>query len=252
MNKLSSSGLFFLQLICHGAFIYWILSNPSIYQICIVIFMYFIMGCLGMSVTYHRLLTHRSFTTSKIWEYLGTFFASISFTGSSLSWTAAHRQHHVHADKQKDPHSPSYLGYIKAQWMSMFSQIDIKRSPLIKSSFHRFMHRHYININLIYGFILFLIGGINFVLIFWLVPACIVWNAGSLINTVCHTKLLGYRRYTTNDLSVNNPFLGVFMWGEGWHNNHHRYQNRPNIGEKFYEIDIGYYCICLIRQKNIS
>jgi len=249
MNKLSASSLLLLQSISHIAFVYWVFNNPSFEQIIIVFLMYFIMGCLGMSITYHRLLTHKSFQTSKFWEYLGTLCATIGMTGSSLSWTAAHRQHHVYADKSKDPHSPFCLGYIKAQWLSMFSHIDIKRSPLIKSNFHKFIHRNYIYINLIYGLMLYLMGGIDYILIFWLVPACILWNAGSLINTVCHTRYLGYRRYKTNDNSINNPLLGIFMWGEGWHNNHHRFQSRANIGETFFEIDIGYYIICLIRKK---
>lgn len=201
-----------------------------------------------MSITYHRLLTHRSFTTSKFFEYFGTICATVGLTGSSLSWTATHRLHHSKSDKNNDPHSPKILGYIRTQWLSMFSEVNIKKSPVLKDKFHIAVHRHYILINVCWAAMIFLLFGFEYLLVLYLVPACLLWNSGSLINTVCHTTFLGYRRYKTPDNSVNNPLLGIFMWGEGWHNNHHRFQNRSNIGEKWYEIDIGYYIIKLIER----
>lgn len=249
--KLSPINLFIWQSIAHVATMYWLFSDYfSIHGLIFVTIVYFLMGCIGMSVVYHRLLTHKSFTTLPIIEYIGTIFATLGLTGSSLTWTAAHRQHHSNADRTNDPHSPNILGYMKAQWGSMFSPINIKRSPVINSKFHRIVHRYYFLINFTYGILLYILGGLYAVLTFYLVPACILWNAGSLINTVCHTKFLGYQRYKVGDYSVNNPFLGILMWGEGWHNNHHRFQNRPNIGEKWYEIDIGYWIIKFIRNNN--
>lgn len=246
--KLTSVSLFCFQLLAHIATAVWLLSIPSMTDILLVFLIYFLTGCIGMSVTYHRLLTHKSFKTSKFWEYLGTVFATIGLTGSSLSWTAAHRKHHIYADRIGDPHSPVILGYLRAQWFSMFSQIDIKKSPVISSKFHRAIHKFYLHINLAYGLLLFLFGGWWALVNLWLVPACILWNAGSLINTIGHSSKLGYRYYNLSDKSINNPILGIFMWGEGWHNNHHRHQSRPNIGERWWEIDIGYYFIKLIRQ----
>lgn len=237
--NLTSNKLFAAQALAHIATIYWLTTFFTPLNALYVFLVYFITGCLGMSIIYHRFLTHRSFKTNKYIEYIGTFFATVGLTGSSITWTAAHRQHHSNADRSSDPHSPSMLGYIKAQWFSMYSPIDIRRSPVISSSVHRLFHKYYLHINLLYSVILFAMGGIYALTTFYLVPACLLWNAGSLINTVCHTKWLGYRRYNTPDSSVNNPLLGILMWGEGWHNNHHRYQNRPNIGERWWEIDAG-------------
>lgn len=248
MIPLTSSTLFLAQLIAHIAAVYWVLASFSLAGALVVVFVYFLTGCMGMSVTYHRLLTHRSFKTSKTFEYTGTVLATLGLTGSSLSWTASHRQHHRSADRAGDPHSPNVLGYVKAQWGSMFSPIDIRKSPVLSDAFHRWMHKHYFTVNLTYGALCFAVGGIEGVLIAWLVPAVVLWNAGSLINTVCHTRRLGYRRYETGDSSVNNPILGLLMWGEGWHNNHHRHQNRPNIGERWWEIDIGWFLIKLVRK----
>jgi len=87
--------------------------------------------------------------------------------------------------------------------------------------------------------LLYTVGGMWAVLHLWLVPAVVLWHAGNIINTFCHSRWFGTRPYQVPDNSVNNPVMGVLMWGEGWHNNHHRHQSRPNIGDKWWQIDIG-------------
>jgi len=239
--------LLLAQIVCHVATVFYLFNYLTVQNLLLVFFSYFVMGCIGMSITYHRLLTHRSFESPKWFELFGTICGTLGLTGSSISWTAVHRKHHSRADKIGDPHSPAIIGYFSSQWLSMFSKVEIARSPVIRSKFHRIVHEHYFLINIFYGTILYLLGGMWAVLTFWLVPACVLWNAGSLINTACHTKWFGYKTYKLSDNSVNNPILGILMWGEGWHNNHHRFQSRANIGEKWYEIDIGYYIIKLIK-----
>lgn len=239
--------LFSLQLGCHVATLFWLLSIPSLSSIAIVLLMFFLSGCLGMTVTYHRLLTHRSWHAPKWFEYLGTLLATIGCTGSSLAWTAAHRQHHANADKIGDPHSPQTMGYVNAQWTSMFSPIDIMKSPVIKSRFHRAVHKHYFSIIVFYVTSIYLVGGS--VLSWFFVPACVLWNMGSAINTICHTPKLGYRNFDVKDASSNNLVLGYLMWGEGWHNNHHAHARNPNFGIKWWEYDIGYQLIKLLEQN---
>lgn len=248
--QLTAKKLFIAQVLAHIATIYWFFQYSTPVNAFYVLLVYFFTGCLGMSVAYHRLLTHRSFTCSRLIEALFTVFATIGLTGSSITWTAAHRQHHRNADKMHDPHSPSILGYLRAQWGSMYSAVNIRRSPVVGVPLHQFLHRYYLHINVIWGLVLYAIGGLFALTTFYLVPACILWNAGSLINTVCHTRWLGYRRYNTPDYSVNNPLLGVLMWGEGWHNNHHRHQGSPRIGRHWWEVDIGWWIIKLVRVKH--
>lgn len=248
--QLTSTKLFIAQIFAHIATVYWLFEYFTPIAAFYAFTVYFFTGCLGMSIAYHRLLTHRSFACSKFIETLFTLFATLGLTGSSITWTAAHRQHHSNADKKLDPHSPSILGYLRAQWGSMYSRVNIRRSPVVASPLHQFFHRYYFHINIIWAAILYATGGLFALTTFYLVPACILWNAGSLINTVCHTKWLGYRRYNTPDRSVNNPLLGILMWGEGWHNNHHRYQSRSNIGERWWEVDIGWWIIKAVGRKN--
>lgn len=244
---LTAKKLFILQVFAHIAALYWLWLGPSFTDVLTVFIVYFFTGCIGMSVTYHRLLTHRSFKTSKFFEYFGTLCATLGLTGSSITWTAAHRSHHANADREGDPHSPAILGYLRAQFLSMFSKVSIRRSPVIRDTTHQLFHQYYIHINFAYALLVTLLFGTWGLLNLYLVPACVLWNAGSFINTINHTAWLGYRRYKVIDRSTNNPVLGLLMWGEGWHNNHHRFQSRPNIGERWWEIDIGYYIIKLVR-----
>jgi len=250
--SLTPTKQFSFLVLAHIAFLYWCLYYASLSNFFIIFIVYFITGCFGMTMTYHRLLTHKSWKAPKWFEYFGTFVGTIGLQGSSLAWTCAHRLHHAKTDKIGDPHSPLILGFWKAHFLSMYSPIQIINSPVIKSKFHIFMHRYYLHINLFYGLCLLFIGGIYWVLHFWLVPAFVLWHAGNIINTFCHSRWFGTRPYLTSDNSVNNTFMGILMWGEGWHNNHHKNQKRPNLGEKWYQIDIGFMFIKLINKLSRS
>jgi stearoyl-CoA desaturase (delta-9 desaturase) len=80
----------------------------------------------------------------------------------------------------------------------------------------------------------------------WLVPAVILWHAGSSINTFSH--LIGWQDHQTKDTSTNHWFNGIIMWGEGWHNNHHAFPADYRFGKKWYEIDITAYIIEWIKK----
>jgi stearoyl-CoA desaturase (delta-9 desaturase) len=82
----------------------------------------------------------------------------------------------------------------------------------------------------------------------YLVPAMILWNAGSFINTLTH--MTGYRNHETNDNSTNIPLLGILMWGEGWHNNHHWQPSNASFKFKWWEFDLGGWFITLLEDKN--
>jgi len=245
---LTPMSLFLAQVLAHISAVYWCIYLFDWSDLFLVLFIYFLTGCIGVTCVFHRLLTHKSYQCSKWFEYTGSVLATLGLVGSSLSWTAAHRLHHAKADKTGDPHSPAVLGFVRAQWMSMFSPLDLARSPVLRSRFHVFLHRNYWYINLTYTVCLFALGGLNAVLIFHLVPAALLWNAGSLVNTVCHTRWLGTRWFITPDNSVNNLFLGILVWGEGWHNNHHADQRNWRIGRKWWQLDVGALIIQRIRK----
>lgn len=246
MNKYGPILLLIFQIIAHMALICGLFTF-GLYDWGIVLAIYFITGCVGMSVTYHRLLSHNSFTAPRWFEVIGTLAAAYGLTGSSIAWVNNHRAHHMYTDTKKDPHSPKFLGYFKVQWLSMFTSTKSLRYArrLRKDKFHVALHRYYFLFHFIILILLLAVFGLHVTCMVYLVPAAILWNAGSFINTACHS-ILGYKNYSINDTSKNNLILGIFMWGEGYHNNHHAYPNNAKYSHKWWELDISWAIIRLV------
>lgn len=220
------------------------LASISHYFICLVV--YFLTGCFGMSMTYHRFLAHSSWQSPRWFEIFGTLCATIGLTGSSLAWCSIHKEHHLKSDRDDDPHSPHHMKWWKVQFLSMLHKprIQFMRHKL-DDPFHKFVHKNYFLINLVYAFSI-LIAIEPFALIYaWLFPSFILWNSGSLINTVGH--LFGYRNFNTTDKSKNNFLLALLTWGEGWHNNHHHNPTNYSFKYKWFEFDISSFFIRLIK-----
>lgn len=235
--------LFGFQIIAHAALV-WQIFNGSATDWAITAIVYFVTGCFGMTMTYHRLLSHQSWTAPRWFEIFGTLSALYGLTGSSIGWVAVHREHHHHTDKSGDPHSPATHGFFKVQWLSMFEKPKPRYAlHLIKDPFHLNLHKYYFVIH--FGiFVTLLLISLQLCAAAYLVPAAVLWNAGSLINTATH--MIGYRNYNTKDNSTNICMLGYFVWGEGWHNNHHHKPSSSKFGEKWWEFDLGYVFIRLI------
>ena len=212
-------------------------------MICLLV--YFFTGCVGMSVTYHRGLSHRSWTMPKFFEYFGTLCATVGLTGSAISWVAIHRKHHRFTDTPKDPHSPIHKGFFFCQWLSMFIPVEIRYIPdLLKNPFYKFQHNYYFVMPLIYGSVLLAIKPFLVISAF-LAPAAILWNAGSFIVTLSH--LWGGKSSMQKDNSRNNWLLALFIWGEGWHDNHHDQPDSPRFAKYWWQWDPGYYIIFLVQ-----
>lgn len=186
----------------------------------VVFVVYFFTGCLGMVMTYHRLLSHRCWFPPKWIEYLFTLFATVGLTGSAIAWVAIHHEHHKFSDTERDPHSPKYKGMLWSHFLSMFAPVKPKYSAsLIRNKFYQFQHKHYLDINVVYGMILYLIDPMA-VLYAWLVPAAVLWNLGSLIISASH-----------RDDKVHDDLLfALTTWGDGYHAVHHKYPGRVFLG----------------------
>jgi stearoyl-CoA desaturase (delta-9 desaturase) len=211
-----------------------IYASASHYLLAIVVF--FFTGSIGMSGTYHRLLSHKSYVCPKWWEYFGTLMGTIGGTGSSIAWCAVHREHHRFTDTPRDPHSPSHLPWWHIQFFSMFHRpVPKYAADLLRSNFHLNMHKYYWTIHFVYALLCYLIDPFAVVYL-WLFPSFILWHAGSFINTLSHT--LGWQDHNTGDTSTNHWLTGICMWGEGWHNNHHNSPQNYRFGEKWYQLDV--------------
>tara|TARA_B100000965_G_scaffold346379_1_gene317689 strand:- start:1206 stop:1997 length:792 start_codon:yes stop_codon:yes gene_type:complete len=239
--------LLFSQFVAHVSIIPMIIYG-SWQHWAIAFFVYFITGCFGMTMTYHRLLSHASWKAPRWFHYFGSLAGTYGLTGSTIGWVAIHKQHHHHTDQEGDPHSPQVHGFFRVQWLSMFEKPNPRYViKMIRDPFHAFIHKWYFLIHLIIFIVWALIDPMLLVAAY-LFPAMILWNAGSFINTLTH--MTGYRNHDTKDDSTNIPALGILMWGEGWHNNHHWKPSSPTFKYNWWEFDLGGWFIKLLEQKN--
>jgi len=215
---------------------------------------YFLYGCLGIVVTYHRYLTHNSYQARpllvKIFSILGCFAG----TGSPLAWVAIHINHHLKSDKSDDPHSPRYKG-LKIFTLDYVNEVNKdtkwRMRSMVTDKFQQFLHRYYFAIIALYSLTLYIIGGFYLMVFLHLAPALVTGLMSNVVNYVGHKPnwLGGYRTHTLNDDSTNNWLWAIPSWGEAWHNNHHRFPKKSYFGSKWYEVDISGHIINIIKRS---
>ncbi len=213
---------------------------------------------LGVTLGYHRLLTHRSFTTPKWVEYALTLCGVLANEGGPLSWVAGHRKHHRYSDRDGDPHSPN-KGFWWAQvgWWTHRDPVlddpvlgiqnvkDLTRDPV-----HRFLERWQILPPLALAASLYALGewwgGVGLSWVVWgiFVRTVSVFHATWLVNSAAH--IWGYRNFETKDRSTNLWWVALLTFGEGWHNNHHAHQRSARHGLRWWEVDPTYLCVRLL------
>jgi stearoyl-CoA desaturase (delta-9 desaturase) len=210
---------------------------------------------VGVTMGYHRLLTHRSFHTPKFVEYGLTALGSLATQGGPLQWVAVHRIHHKHSDSDGDPHSPrdgvwwSHMFW----WMPHVPELDERRRyeryvrDLVKDPVHRFLQRYHVLLGFGLAATLFLVGelclGLGWSWLVWgmCVRTSLLYHATWLVNSAAH--LWGYRSYPTRDRSTNVWWVALVSLGEGWHNNHHAFPRSARHGLRWWEFDPTYWLI---------
>lgn len=211
--------------------------------------MYFLTGCLGVTVTFHRGLTHRSYRTHRFLEYLFSFFGCMGGTGSGIGWVAVHRQHHANSDRPGDPHSPLLSG-----WRVLFPNYDFKWNKwpirdLITDPVHLAMHEYYFGLIALWAVFLTLLAGVEGFIFLWAMPIVLqVWSS-VISNYGNHSPNWpgSYQNFNTRDRSVNSLPLALITWGEGWHNNHHRFPGSYTFQQRWWELDPTAWVISIIR-----
>lgn len=235
-----------MQLTAAGSFGWAIFNYHSLEYWVISILGYFLITCLGITVTFHRLLTHRSYKLWKPLEYLFSYFGNIGCTGSSVGWVFVHREHHKYADKIGDPHSPvilNPLGAFIGNYSTSFNKWSVKE--IINDPVHRFMHEYYIFITLLTVMMLYFLDPFLALHLFF-IPIFLNTMASRLSNWIDHDSNFGTKDMETNDSSHNVWWWSLLTFGEGWHNNHHARPWDYQIGKKWYQIDIGRYVIDIL------
>jgi stearoyl-CoA desaturase (delta-9 desaturase) len=233
----------------------------------------YVLSALGVTVGFHRLLTHRSFQTYKPVEYTLAIFGSIAVQGPVMSWVADHRKHHAHTDKEGDPHSPhghggGLKGAVKGLWYAHMGWLFDRAGQAEHSRYARELHEDPGMQRIHTLFPLWVLLGIAMpfaagyaihgalggaiAATLWGGPVRIfllhhvTWS----INSVCH--FFGTRRFAVDDQSTNVFWLSVLSMGESWHHNHHAFPRSAVHGLRWWEIDPTAYVIRAMRRTRLA
>ena len=220
----------------------------------------YVTSALGVSVGYHRLLTHRSFRTRPWVRYTLATLGTMAVEGPPTEWVATHRKHHALADDDGDPHSPHAYGpglrgalrglaHAHAGWyLRPLPAEDLRRyaPDLLADPGMRFIDRHQAafiagGLALPFGLGLAIQGTFSGALsaLVWggLVRIFLIHHVTRSIDSICH--FFGSRRFVTHDQSRNVGWLSILSFGESWHNNHHAFPSAAVIGTRRREVDIA-------------
>jgi stearoyl-CoA desaturase (delta-9 desaturase) len=234
----------------------------------------YLLTAAGITVGFHRLLTHRSFQTSKPLEYTFAILGTMAVQGPVISWVADHRKHHAHTDEEGDPHSPhvghdgGVRGVFAGLWhahtgwlMSTQGRADWKRyaPDLYEDRGMRTISRRFVlligvslAIPALAGYIVSgtFLGALTGLLWGGLVRIFFVHHVTWSVNSVCH--FLGSRRFETDDRSTNVFWLALPSLGESWHHNHHAFPRSAVHGLKKWEPDPSAFIITVLEKLGLA
>jgi stearoyl-CoA desaturase (delta-9 desaturase) len=219
----------------------------------------YVLTGLGITVGFHRMLTHRSFQTSKVVERTFAVLGSLAVQGSVIQWVSDHRKHHAHTDEEGDPHSPhagfagggvrgtlkglfhAHVGWIlteegganRAQYAK--DLVEDRGMKRISDNFHWLV---------LVSLLIPAAGGLALTGGSWkgaatgllwggLVRIFLLHHVTWSINSICH--FFGTRRFDVDDHSTNVFWLALPSFGEAWHHNHHTFPRSANHGLKRWE-----------------
>jgi stearoyl-CoA desaturase (delta-9 desaturase) len=249
---------FFPFLVLHLGCIGVIWTGWSWFAVGLAVALYFV-RMFFITGIYHRYFCHKSYSVSRPVQFLMALAGLTCAQRGPLWWASVHRHHHAHSDQEEDLHSPGVRGFLWAHigWLTSARNYptnyrtvrDYDKYPEI-----RFLNRFDLIGPLLLIVLLFALGsalavwapglGTNgWQLVVWgfFISTTALFHGTCAINSFTH--MIGTRRYDTRDDSRNSFLLALVTLGEGWHNNHHRFQRAARQGFYWWEIDITYYTL---------
>lgn len=211
---------------------------------------------------FHRYFSHRSFKTTRAFQFVMAVWGSLAVQRGPLWWAAHHRHHHKHSDDEEDLHSPTVRGFFwshmgwfltKTGYTTPTQYIrDLLRYPEL-----RWVDRLELVPPLALAVGTFLVGALlervapglgtnGWQMLVWgfFVSTVVTYHATYTINSLSH--VFGRRRFATRDTSRNNWLLALVTLGEGWHNNHHHFSASARQGFYWWEVDVTYYILVVM------
>ena len=234
-------------------------------------------GLVGISLCYHRLLTHQGFKCPKWLERTLAIVGVCCLQDTPARWVAVHRLHHQHSDQRPDPHSPlvsflwSHMGWLLVRHREHSNVMFFEQysRDILRDRFYLLLEKNlawfwiyalhaaaYYAAGLTIGYGAF--GdwprAVQFAssVVVWgvFVRTVAVWHCTWAVNSVTH--IWGYRNYDTGDDSQNHWLVALLAHGEGWHNNHHADQRSAAHGHRWWEFDLTYSVICLLEWAGLA
>lgn len=240
---------------------FWYLSWSGLV---LLLAFHFITACLGITLGFHRLLTHGSFETPSILKYFFSLCGMLSAEGSPLMWVSNHRKHHALSDREGDPHSPNDgFWWSHILWFhprrtneERIAQFERWAPDLYKDPVQRFFHKIFPIVSPISAILFYVAGemaggyGLSWLLMGVCLRTAICYHCTWFVNSATH--VWGYRNYKTTDRSRNLWWVALLTYGEGWHNNHHAHQRSAPHGHRWYEFDVTYGVIQVLRTFGLA
>jgi stearoyl-CoA desaturase (delta-9 desaturase) len=213
---------------------------------------------IGLTLAFHRYFAHRAFQMSRPARFLWTLIGTAAMQKGPLWWAGHHINHHRFADREGDPHSPAVSGFYYAHigWFLNDARHDrlAATNPVVRDFSSApeivWLERYHFVPPLALAVAMFLAGGWPWLIWGFCLPTMTLAHATFAINTINH--MFGSRRFETRDASRNNVFTAVFAAGEGWHNNHHRYQRAARNGFYWWEFDPTWYVIRAMKAVGLA
>ncbi len=210
---------------------------------------------------YHRYFAHKSYKTSRWFQFVIAFMAQTSAQKGALWWAAHHRHHHRHSDQPEDPHSMKLYGfwYSHVGWIigPDYKKTDFKTiGDYAKYPELVWLNKYYLVPPTALAIVVALAGawvnggspllmfthhGMSTLIIGFFLSTVFTYHGTFSINSIMHK--FGNQRYDSGDESKNSLWLALLTLGEGWHNNHHYYEAASRAGFFWWEIDITYYIL---------
>lgn len=209
---------------------------------------------LGITIGFHRYFSHRSFKTSRWFQFLLAVAGCTALQRGPLWWVHHHRVHHLHSDTEEDVHSPVVGGFWHGHFGWLFSRVTVHAEEsyvrdLIKYPELVWLERFWLLPSVLFAACCFAIGGWEGVVYWYCLNVVLVSHMTYSVNSIGH--LFGSRRFNTSDGSRNNIVLGYLAMGDGWHNNHHRVPSSARHGFAWYELDVSYQTIKLLARLGL-
>jgi stearoyl-CoA desaturase (delta-9 desaturase) len=208
----------------------------------------------GVTGGYHRYFSHKTYKTSRVFQFILALLATSSSQKGVIWWAAHHRHHHRKSDLTGDVHSAkidgfwwSHVGWIISDKYESTDDHQVK--DLLKYPELRWLDKYFLVPPTVLGVGLYLVGGWWALVWGLFVSTSLLWHGTFTINSLTH--VIGKRRYATTDNSRNHWLLALITMGEGWHNNHHYYPRSTRQGFFWWELDPTYLVIRVLQALRI-